>query len=141
MRVATQSAANLPRAVSRWSIALGVALCVASGGARASEAFACSGTEPFWDLTISPQAIVLRQADGAPVGMAGARAKSALGRPPDYVSVFHTRMPDAARLYVTIVVQNQFEAGCSDGMSERRYSHSVTFITASKVLSGCCNRR
>lgn len=96
----------------------------------------CSGTEPFWGLSLAGgQARMSRPGVRDAVFRAGAR-QGAAGDP----RVFVRRLSAPGRAVGQLVVIRRPE-GCSDGMSDLSYPYEAVVTTPSgEVLSGCCRR-
>jgi len=96
----------------------------------------CSGTEPFWGLSLAGgRARMSRPGVRDVVFSAGAR-QGAAGDP----RVFVRRLSAPGRAAGQVVVIRRPE-GCSDGMSDLSYPYEAVVTTPSgEVLSGCCRR-
>ena len=104
----------------------------------AEPTFLCVGTEPFWDLKIHPKGIKFNLAfEGKPVRLAAVQSKSAIGFSADYLRVYNTVSEKKEK--ITILVKG--DKTCSDGMSDKAYSHEVFYINnaSGQVFAGCCN--
>jgi heat shock protein HslJ len=98
--------------------------------------YACSGTEPFWSMTLGGKASTFEAPDGKQkLRIIGTRAGQNVSR--DYVEVFSARLGSKGRA-VTIVVRGD---SCSDGMSDTGFSHSATVLMPDGVYVGCCNKK
>ncbi|WP_425074380.1 COG3650 family protein [Sagittula sp. S175] len=96
----------------------------------------CFGTEPFWELDITPgDTARLRKPDSPLVDVFQV---GALERAPAMVEKHVLRGVGAAR-ELAVVVQ---PAQCSDGMSDRSYALDVTVIVTGAqgpTYAGCCS--
>jgi uncharacterized membrane protein len=96
--------------------------------------FVCSGTEPFWSMQIKESDVTLSDPEKKTeykIGM----IKTPAGTGEGYVSVFmlHREAGSGA----DVVIRRE-QKGCSDGMSDTVYTHSVVFA-GDVVMTGCCN--
>ena len=83
------------------------------------------GTEPFWNVEITPQHINYHDADGRQIRVATPRVTHHAG----------------ARRYVTDQISVEITPGtCSDGMSDRKYADTVQVVAGGRTLSGCGGR-
>jgi heat shock protein HslJ len=108
MRVSTIAAAGL--------------LVLAALPAAAQERYSARGTEPFWSLTIDARTMRFEAAGRAPVTVAT----------PKVIHGFAGEMWQGRRIDV-----NTVHGGCSDGMSDRRYSDTVTVRVDGRSYRGC----
>lgn len=84
----------------------------------------CAGTEPFWGITSSEKELTFFTPDA-----------------PENAQTFKivSVSKDATVIkteYTTLTLNADVE--CSDGMSERTYTHSAAYDIAGKTLYGCC---
>jgi hypothetical protein len=108
------------------------------GSTRLPVGLVCSGTEPFWSLTLAPEAIVWRTPEAeTPWGLFA--AAPATGRPA--FPVLLTLMRESRSMLAIIR-----PGACSDGMSDRTQAWHAEVVTqtpdgAGGVLTlhtGCC---
>lgn len=94
-------------------------------------ALACSGTEPFWALELTPKKIVLTSPDAKPVKMRATKPFTPSNRVGTWIwqTVANGK---AAQLVLT-------EQACSDGMSDRQYRFKLLYIRGTSAMDGCCN--
>lgn len=101
--------------------------------------YQCSGTEPFWSLKAGPASIIYDDPESGPIAMHAVVPRGAAGASPGYIAVFETKSSDKSEPY-TIVVAQDDEGNCSDGMSDTTYPYSVIMIGTTRILRGCCTR-
>jgi uncharacterized membrane protein len=96
-----------------------------------------SGTEPFWQVSVTKQGIEYRTPEQtAPVKFAYSAPVAAQGRPTDVVQVYRLRNRSTdGWLMIQKTVGNQ----CSDGMSDNLYPYSAIVMLNGKVRSGCAS--
>jgi len=99
-------------------------------------ALICGGTEPFWSVTHTGQAMWYSTPEALRLELVPVRARNADGRPPDLVRVYQTRRADGRGDVILVVTRN--EQTCSDGMSDRRFPYDAVYIDCQRVLHGCC---
>lgn len=96
-------------------------------------AFHAVGTEPFWGLIISESGLTF----STPESQDGTRFPAALpsleGK--SYRWSSSTPAPDAHRIEVTIV-----ERPCSDGMSDKTWTHAASVRFDGRQFEGCADR-
>ncbi|MFN3785752.1 MAG: SH3 domain-containing protein [Thiothrix sp.] len=105
----------------------------ANNTSRGSTVIKCTGTEPFWSITISEQDVNVDMVDGlkysVPVRL---RQTSANNTKIAVIAGQDTRNE-------TQMFLQKVEA-CSDGMSDKRYPFAITaLLNKQRVISGCCN--
>ncbi|MEQ8898739.1 MAG: SH3 domain-containing protein [Roseovarius sp.] len=96
---------------------------------------ACSGTEPFWSFTLTPDRKAEMSRPDITVPFADVLVVPSANRPDR-----HALFADGGDTVVTAMVgRNQ----CSDGMSDRAYGLGIDLLvtdkTEVKVYSGCCS--
>ncbi|KZY30193.1 hypothetical protein A3731_05290 [Roseovarius sp. HI0049] len=96
---------------------------------------ACSGTEPFWSFTLTPDRKAEMTRPEVTVPFADVLIVPSANRPDR-----HALFADGGDTVVTAMVgRNQ----CSDGMSDRAYGLGIDLLvtdkTEVKVYSGCCS--
>lgn len=105
----------------------------ASVSAMATD-YKCSGTEPFWGMSVNGNKISYDYYLDTEVNKTEEILSKKLmaARPEAFGVVVSTE-----KVTATIVLNDQ----CSDGMSEQIYSHSVVLDVKDfpMVLEGCCN--
>jgi uncharacterized membrane protein len=67
------------------------------------------------------------------------RPQAPRGTTLDFVSVYRTRSVGRPARNMTVIIRQ--DSGCSDGMSDTAYSHSVTILMPGEVYEGCCHKR
>lgn len=104
-----------------------------SASAMATD-YKCSGTEPFWGMSIEGDKLSYDYPADEPVNKTEKIISKKLmaARPEAFGVVAKTKKATA-----TIVLNDQ----CSDGMSDETYSHSAVLDVKglSVALEGCCN--
>lgn len=103
---------------------------VAQTNLRPVESFRVVGTEPFWGMTIGRSGITYSTPEIQKVTFPYVAPLGAQGRPADSVRVYQLR----GRTSGTLVLRR---GACTDGMSDRRYSHSAVLILGNTVKEGC----
>lgn len=94
----------------------------------------CSGTEPFWDLTIKNDELKF-QYDDLVMELKGVKASKAIGASETLIALYQGKVVGKDRfLNVIIMRDNQ----CSDGMSDRRYPARVHILSGKDLYVGCC---
>lgn len=98
----------------------------------------CSGTEPFWGLTMKGGLVVFTQMDQADVSLEILRRGTFYGQSEGAGFVMRTLTQDKAKKKINFYLVNA--KGCSDGMSERVYnSYILADINQEQIFYGCCN--
>jgi uncharacterized membrane protein len=119
----------------KYALAL-AAVCVASSPGLAQDV-KCSGTEPFWDLTINDRQIRFSSPENS-FDMTPVQPSAARGMAQDYVLVYRTRASTDRNAPVTIVLQKSPSSQCSDGMSDTSHPYYAVVVTPRAVFAGCC---
>jgi uncharacterized membrane protein len=113
-------------------------------GAQA-ENFTCSGTEPFWQLTINDKTILLQDGNKvtgqSKLTLKSVKPRNAAGAPPSAVQVFEATADGRGATAMTIVVQKREETKCSNGMSDPIYPYDVIVVTPRVIFMGCCENK
>ena len=98
------------------------------------KALNCSGTEPFWSLTIRGKSAIYAPADGAKTIYSVARIRPAQNRRDTWVLTL-TRPGAAASTNALLINSDR----CSDAMSEMDYPFDLYLIPPTgQPLQGCC---
>lgn len=100
-----------------------------------SEEFIARGTEPFWSVSVGKRGIVYSSPDAKPQTFAYVKPLSAAGRPANLVRVYQLKGRTN-----NILIIKQVNA-CSDGMSDKNYSYSATFILGNRIFDGCAEKK
>ncbi|MFH7028374.1 MAG: COG3650 family protein [Heteroscytonema crispum UTEX LB 1556] len=100
-----------------------------------TEEFISRGTEPFWNVTVSKNGIVYSSPDAKKQTFPDVAPIKAAGRPADLVRVY----PLKGRTNSMLIIKKV--SVCSDGMSEKQYPYSATFILGNTVLEGCAEKK
>ncbi len=98
------------------------------------EEFMSRGTEPFWNVEVTKRGIVYSTPDNRKQIFPYVEPISASGRTRDTVRVYRLR----GKNNILIIKK---ENACSDGMSDREYPYSTTFIIGNQVLDGCAEKK
>jgi uncharacterized membrane protein len=96
-----------------------------------------SGTEPFWQVSVTRQGIEYRTPEQTmPLKFAYSAPIAAQGRPTDVVQVYrlHNRSTDG-----WLMIQKAGREKCNDGMSDNRYPYSAIVMLNGKVQAGCAS--
>jgi uncharacterized membrane protein len=110
----------------------------ASAAAAQEGSLQCGGTEPFWSLTITRNAMWLSAPpDDKRINLVLVKPRPAMARPVDLVRIYQTRRTDGKGAATFVVTRN--ENSCSDGMSEKRYAYDAVYFDAEQVFQGCCS--
>src|SRR5688572_19852818 len=106
---------NIPAA------AVTFALSASAAAAQQGGSLQCGGTEPFWGLTITRDAMWLTTPpDDKRINLVLVKPRGALARPLDLVRIYQTRRADGKGIATLVMTRN--ENSCSDGMSEKRHA-------------------
>jgi uncharacterized membrane protein len=90
----------------------------------------CGGTEPFWGLKITDKSMTFSSPESLkPVVLSVVSRQEAHGFSAGFAFVVKSKFSRATVIGGT----------CSDGMSDRTYSHSIVFENGNGVLAGCCD--
>ncbi|WP_193194984.1 COG3650 family protein [Nostoc sp. MG11] len=100
-----------------------------------NEEFIARGTEPFWSVTVSKRGIIHSSPDTKKQTFPYVVPLEAEGRPIDLVRVYPLRGNSNNLLIIKKVNV------CSDGMSDKNYSYSATFILENKIFEGCAEKK
>ena len=120
----TAPAARIVTAVAAGAFTLTAALPAQAG-------FSCSGTEPFWDLTVN-RGIVLQHA-----GIDTTRYPKASMKQVGTTKVYRARRAGQSPISVAVRVNGS----CSDGMSDQTYPYEATVsVEGQPTLHGCCRK-
>lgn len=92
------------------------------------------GTEPFWSVTVNKSGIVYSSPSDKKQTFPYVTPLSAAGRTPETVRVYRLQSGNH-----TLVIKKQ--SACSDGMSDKEYPYSATFIMNNTVLDGCAESK
>jgi uncharacterized membrane protein len=92
------------------------------------------GTEPFWSVTVNKSSIVYSSPSDKKQTFPYVTPLSAAGRTPETVRVYRLLSGNH-----TLVIKKQ--SACSDGMSDKEYPYSATFIMNNTVLDGCAESK
>ena len=107
--------------------------------------FTCTGTEPFWQLTINDKTILLQDGNKvtgqSKLTLKSVKPRPAAGAAPNAVQVFEAATSEHNAKAVTIVVQKREETKCSNGMSDPIYPYDVIVVTPNVVFMGCCQNK
>lgn len=111
------------------------ALALAISIPATAETFVCSGTEPFWSATFTQNIFEFRS-PANPLRSYPIRARiTPLGFPQSFATVIHA---EGAK---TPLVAYLRKIACSDGMSDKAYTHELLILEDGVAYSGCCVRK
>lgn len=119
-----------------------LALCAVT--LASSQAFAqnaagvrsCTGTEPFWSLSLSSTQIrFVNQGSGERMTMAKGAPRTAAGSLPQYIALYQGRLLENSSRFMNVIIQAQ---SCSDGMSDIEYPYQALVLSGSSLYRGCC---
>ena len=94
----------------------------------------CSGTEPFWDLTIKNDVLKFQYEDLV-MELKGVKAGKAIGASETLIALYQGKVVGKDRFMNVIIMQDD---QCSDGMSDRRYPAKVLILSGKDLFKGCC---
>jgi len=100
---------------------------VVLGGVDLGQPLRAIGTEPFWSVDITPEALVYSTPEGAPL-RAGNPGPTIQGT----TAVYAAAGADGTALVVTLIATE-----CSDGMSDRTYPLTARVEAGPRTLNGC----
>lgn len=127
---------SIARTILAGVLGMAGALGCAGFAAAQQGRLICSGTEPFWSVIHTGQAMWFSSPEVERLALALARARTAAGTTPDRVRVYQTRkLLDNSP--VTLVVTRN-DQSCTDGMSDRRFPYDAVYVDNDRVLHGCC---
>lgn len=98
----------------------------------------CGGTEPDWDVTISPEALTFQVLDESARSMANHGFQTGAGMPSAHTVMYQGITREPPRESMTVLVQ-EANGRCSDNMSDTDYQFSSAVIIGGKLWLGCCN--
>jgi len=98
----------------------------------ASKALYCSGTEPFWGLSITKSKFIFDR-ENKKTHIKAVTPRTSANRPLDYLRVYRTKTNDNRLVIIAIRKTN-----CSDDMSDHTYKYNVLYIMGKKIYDGCC---
>jgi uncharacterized membrane protein len=90
-----------------------------------------AGTEPFWDITVTPKGIVYNTPEGKPVTFPYTKPIQAQGRPDDVAFIY--RLQKGKQQGILTFQKNS----CNNGMSDRIYDYSTILYLNNQVRAGC----
>lgn len=97
------------------------------GGVDLSQPLRALGTEPFWGVDITPEALTYTAVDAAEV-----KANNPGPTIQGTTAVYAAAGPDGTALVVTLIATE-----CSDGMSDRVYPLTARVEVGQQTLNGC----
>ncbi len=100
------------------------------GSIDLSQDLMAMGTEPFWDVKIRSNALVLTRPDHPEIS-----APNPGPQVSGDTAVWDAKTADGKPLKVTLSV-----AKCSDGMSDRSYPLSAVVVAGGETLKGCADK-
>jgi uncharacterized membrane protein len=90
-----------------------------------------AGTEPFWDITVTPKGIVYNTPERKPVTFPYVPPIQAQGRPEDVAFIY--RLQKGKQQGILTFQKNS----CNNGMSDRIYDYSTLLYLNNQVRAGC----
>jgi uncharacterized membrane protein len=90
-----------------------------------------AGTEPFWDITVTPKGIVYNTPESKPVTFPYLPPIQAQGRPEDVAFIY--RLQKGKQQGILTFQKNS----CNNGMSDRIYDYSTLLYLNNQVRAGC----
>ncbi len=102
-----------------------------------AHALTCTGTEPFWSLTVDKGKLTFSEAGGAAHALKSVAPLTAQNRDADTVRVYQTSDKNKP---VEVVIRAANGNGCSDGMGDTKYPFSAIIIRGRSVIEGCCKK-
>jgi uncharacterized membrane protein len=128
----------------KWFVLALGPLCLSTAFAQAAS-LTCTGTEPFWQLTINDSTILLQDGNKvtgqSKMTLKSVKPRPAAGAPPSAVQVYEATSGGRNGAAMTIVVQKREETKCSNGMSDPIYAYDVIVVTPRVVFMGCCETK
>ncbi len=97
--------------------------------------FTSVGTEPFWNVTVSKSGIIYSSPDKKKQTFPYVTPIKATGRTADLVRVYRLQGKPNSMLIL------KKDSTCRDGMSDKQYPYSVTFLLDNTVLEGCADKK
>ena len=120
-------------------IALSLILSTSAVLASDSVKLKCTGTEPDWNISVDGQTVVYK----SPTNLKGTTYLNAYNTEAAGMVAGNGFQVNASTKRniqkITLSVIKAGSEGCSDGMSEDPYTHSVLVNVGGKLLLGCCN--
>jgi uncharacterized membrane protein len=89
------------------------------------------GTEPFWNVTVTPKGIVYSTPEIKPITFPYTKPIQAQGRPEDATFIY--RLQKGQQQGILTFQKNT----CNDGMSDRLYDYSTILYLNNQVRAGC----
>jgi len=120
--------------ISNRSFANNAPPLIAQNNTKIDE-FNSVGTEPFWNVTVSKSGIVYSSPNAKKQTFPYVTPIKAAGRTADIVRVYRLQGKPNSMLII------KKESSCSDGMSDKEYPYSATFILNNTVLEGCAEKK
>jgi uncharacterized membrane protein len=142
--------------VSLGSLVLVVALAaVACGGEDASggvevgsgditaskgadKARSCSGSEPFWKITIDEKSVKWEEPGGATRTIENLGPKGAMNTPTSTLALYQGRTAEDSGRFMNVIIEDAGPTGCSDDSSEVIHPYSVKVLSGTELHIGCC---
>lgn len=104
------------------------------GGGEASPNFHCSGTEPFWSISIGARSATYESPDDKSGTMGVDATIVAQGRPGIPV-LYRMSGPNGLKMQAAVSQQEW----CSDGMSDYDYAFEILLSDDHSLRQGCCS--
>jgi len=103
---------------------------ICSFSAMADSGYKCFGTEPFWGMELTQNKLIFGLFPEDRTVEDVLSKEIAQGTGEDYAFVVTTKNATA-----TVIAGE-----CSDGMSDKIYSHHVVYKNSTATLYGCCDK-
>ncbi|MGL5081562.1 MAG: COG3650 family protein [Microcoleaceae cyanobacterium] len=115
-----------------WFLGLNSSSAWAAGAQSVKQ---CSGTEPFWSLTLDNSQIKFERAGGSIWSIPKTTANSAQGKPADYLALYQGKVREQSGRFLNVIIE---QGNCSDGMSDNTYPYNVYVLSGRELYRGCC---
>ncbi len=103
-----------------------------AGGIQIPVRLQCTGTEPFWGITLRPGSM---HADLNFLDRSYARPITRVSAAMNHNDIWIVKSP-SGRTAISLIVRKET---CSDGMSDRDYPFSaIALVPGSDIIAGCC---
>ena len=114
---------------------LAFACFLIAGPALAANNYKCTGTEPFWGVDVSGDSVKISAPGETDINLKISERLYPQGMPSSYGEAIIAQDPKNS-MHMTI----RNDGKCSDGMSDKLYSHEAWVTLNSKLLVGCCDQ-
>lgn len=104
--------------------------------ALAVNGFYCSGTEPFWNATISTEKITFKKGHETTINFKQVNPTPVGEKDLDDLRLYRTQSTKYAD--ATFILQKQ---ACRDGISDHEYHYQTIILLDQEVYHGCCMKK